>query len=213
MPVSPLARTFCLPGLFLVLVGLLVGNPAVARVEPPNPRLSLPASRLGRPFEEPVFLTGHLGFGGGFQFDQGLPAYGASLVFRPGSAASFLDFLYDLNSAMVLRIDYQRITTDADRMLSADLILRRYFADRGTAETEVLPFVGLGIGSTDVTVPQEAGGGNSRYWSWLVEVGQEWYFSPRYVVIARAQYRRHSYGDFLVSTWTVSGAIGIPVPW
>ena len=113
---------------------------------------------------------------------------------------------------MVLRLDHQKLTTE-NRIYSADLILRRYFANRGTAASEVLPFVGVGLGASDLTLPADEGGGNARYWSWSLEAGQEWFFRPDIVVVARFQYRRFSYAEAFVSTWTVSGAVGIPVPW
>ncbi len=200
--------------LHLILLGILgLAAPAVqGQITENNRRLSLPNSHLHRSYEAPVFVTGHLGLGGGFQYDHGLVNYGGSFIFRPESAASFLDFLQPLNSAMVLSLDYQKLTP-TNRLLSADLILRHYFDDRGDDTTEVLPFFGLGLGSTDVNFPAAEGGGNSRYWSLLAEVGQEWFFRPNVVVVARLQYRHYSFGEAFVTTWSLSGAVGIPVPW
>ena len=198
--------------LLLAFVLCTLVSVAEAQITENNPRLSMPNSRLHREYEQPVFITGHLGLGGAFQHDQGKLNYGGSFIFRPGSAVNFLDFLYKMNTAMVLQLDVQNIGEDA-RAFSGDFILRRYFDDRGRDKTEVLPFVGLGLGATDVTLPADEGGGAARYWSFLGEVGQEWFFRPNVVVVARAQYRWFSSGDVFVSTWTVSGAIGIPVPW
>jgi len=153
-----------------------------------------------------------LGVGGSFQFEHGKANYGGSFIFRPGSSANFFDFLSKLNSAMVLRLDYQALDSDS-RNLSADLIVRHYFENRGTAETEVLPFLGLGLGASDMNLPAGSGATDSRYWSYLAEAGQEWFFRPNFVVVARIQYRLFNYGDVFVSTWAVSGAVGIPVPW
>ncbi len=201
-------------GLMVLLIALpgVVSTGVQAQITENNPRLSLPSSRLHRDYEQPIFITGHVGLGGAFQYDQGKVNYGTSLIFRPGSAANFLDFLYNMNSAMVLRLDVQNIGDEA-RVFSGDFILRKYFEDRGREQSQVLPFVGLGIGASDVTLPLDAGGGGARYWSFTGEVGQEWYFRPQLVVVARAQYRWFSSGDVFVSTWTVSGAVGIPVPW
>jgi hypothetical protein len=91
--------------------------------------------------------------------------------------------------------------------------VRRYFANRGDERSEVLPFVSLGVGASDVTLPRDEGGGNARYWSWLAAAGQEWFFKPKIVVVARIQYRRFSHDDTFVSTWSVSGAVGMPIPW
>ncbi len=209
---SPLVNPNRIVGLLAVVLTLLAVSAASGQIAENNPRLALPARQLQRPYNAPVFITGHLGFGGSFQYGHGEPNYGASIVFRPGSSANFLNFLHNLHSAMVLRLDHQRLGLDG-RIFSGDLIFRRYFSDRGSAETEVLPFVGLGLGASDVNAPPGDGAGNSRYWSYLAEAGQEWYFRPNVLVVARFQYRLFNYGDVFVSTWTVSGAIGIPVPW
>jgi len=197
--------------LFWLGLLVIVNTPASARITENNSRLSRPDSRLHRPYEAPVFMTGHLGAGGAFQYDGVQLNYGGSFIFRPGSSANFFDFLSKLKSAMVLRLDYQGVEANG-RLLSADLLLRRYLSTPAKDGTERLPFLGLGLGASDVNLPA-AGGGNSRYWSYVAEVGQEWFFRPSFVLVARAQYRLFSYGDVFVSTWSVSGAVGIPVPW
>lgn len=191
---------------------LLAATAATAEITENNPRLALPESRLHRTHDAPIFITGQLGVGGGFQYEHGQVEYGAALIFRPGSAADFLDFLYGLNSAMVLQLDRQQLAPGS-RILSGDLIIRHYLSDRGQAGNEVLPFVGIGFGASDLILPVADGGGGARYWSWLVEVGQEWYFRPHIVLVARAQYRHFSQGVAFATTWTVSGGIGLPVPW
>lgn len=191
---------------------MLLAATAQGQITENNDRLARPNSRLHREFAGPVFITGHVGIGGGFQYDQGLLDYGASLVFRPGSASRFLEFLHPLGCAMVLRLDHQELTSE-NRIYSGDLILRRYFANRGTKAAEVLPFCGVGVGASDLTLPADEGGGNARYWSWSLEAGQEWFFRPQVVVVARLQFRRFSYAGAFASTWSVSGAVGIPVPW
>ncbi len=196
----------------LLLLLMLMASVVQAQIAENNPRLSMPNSRLNRPYDAPVFITGHLGFGGSFQYGHGQLNYGGSFIFRPGSSANFFDFLQKLNSAMVLQLDYQELAPES-RMFSGDLILRRYLAEGGGDGAEVLPFLGLGICATDVIMPAGSGIGNSRYWSWLMEAGQEWYFKPDFVLVGRAQYRHFSYGEAFVSSWTVSVAVGIPVPW
>ncbi len=177
-----------------------------------NRRLSMPNSRLHRPYQEPIFITGHLGLGGGLQYSPGQINYGASFIFRPGSSANFLDYLHKFNIAMVLQLDYQKLTAKT-RMVSGDFILRRYLQDRGDEDIQILPFVSVGFGATDVSLTASEGGGNSRYWSGLLEVGQEWFFRPNMVFVARGQFRYFSYGEATVTTWSISGSVGFPVPW
>jgi hypothetical protein len=207
----PTIRLTCLVA---ILMGLVLGSATAAQgqITENNSRLSMPNSRLHRPFEAPIFITGHLGIGGGFQYSPGQINYGASFIFRPGSSANFLDFLHKFKSAMVLQLDYQQLTAPT-RMISGDLILRRYLDERGDDDTQIMPFVSLGVGATDVTLTVAEGGGNSRYWSGLLELGQEWFFRPDVVVVVKGQYRYFSYDNTTVSTWSISGSVGIPVPW
>jgi len=198
----------------LLLIGFVSGSVAWAQplVVERNQRLALPESRLHREYEGPVFITGHIGLGGAFQYKHGQIDYGASFIFRPASAANFLDILQKTNSGMVLRLDYQSLSP-SKRLFSGDFLIRHYFGDRGQGNSEVLPFMGLGIGATDARLPSPSPVGSARYWSWLAEVGQEWYFRPQLVLVMRAQYRYFSYGRAFVTAWAVSAAVGVPVPW
>lgn len=195
--------------------GVLLGSApvsALAQLAENNPRLAMPDSRLHRSFNAPVFITGHVGLGGGFQHQHGQLDYGASFIFRPGSSVNFLDALHKYNSGLVLRLDYQKLSP-RNRIFSGDLIIRHYFGDRGGPQKEVLPFLGAGFGASDVTLLPRDGGGSSRYWSWVVGGGQEWNFRSEWVVVARVQYRHYSFGRAFITTWAATVAVGIPVPW
>ncbi|MFT5232203.1 MAG: hypothetical protein ACI9UK_000527 [Candidatus Krumholzibacteriia bacterium] len=178
-----------------------------------NPRLEPPPSNLHTSsFDAPIFITGHLGFGGSLQYDQFQLNYGGSIIFRPKAAGNFLSFLDRINTGMVLQLDYQHLTSES-RILSSDLVFRHYFDDRGDEKTEVLPFLGFGFGASDVRVITEEGNADSRYWSWLIEAGQEWSFKPNVMFVARFQFRNFSYNDVSATTFTISGALGLPLPW
>lgn len=73
----------------------MAGLPAavVAQLAEGNSRLEPPRSQLGQPFENPVFLAGHLTYGGGFQKQPGDQGYGGALIFRPGSPVNIFDGL------------------------------------------------------------------------------------------------------------------------
>ena len=47
-------------------LALVLSTPATAQLTEGNSRLELPTSHLNEPFENPVFLTGHGAYGGGF---------------------------------------------------------------------------------------------------------------------------------------------------
>jgi len=185
---------------------------AEAPEKPRNRRLEPPPSSLHDTFERSIFITGHLGFGGSLQYDQFQLNYGASIIIRPDAAGSFLDFLGRSNTGLILQLEHQQLTPES-RMMSGDLIFRHYFNDRGDEETEVLPFFGVGAGASDVRINTAAGNAESRYWSWLIEMGQEWYFKPNVVFVARFQFRNFDYHQVAATTWSVSGALGIPIPW
>ncbi|MFN2371724.1 MAG: hypothetical protein ABR506_11325 [Candidatus Krumholzibacteriia bacterium] len=178
-----------------------------------SPRLQPPRSRLGRPFDAPILAVGYVGLGGGLAAGQDAvaPAYGGAVVFRPGSAANFLDFLYAWNCGLVLQADYQNLS-DTDSVLSADGIVRRYLRDRGRDGTEVRLFLGLGLGATRFTEPGTAGRQQDKYWSGVIEVGQEWLTGGRWCLVLRGQYRMHLRQQHNHGAWQVVGGVGLPFP-
>ena len=70
-------------------LALVLSTPAAAQLAEGNSRLKLPASHMNEPFENPVFLAGHIAYGGGFQKQSGDLGYGVSMIFRPGSPSTF----------------------------------------------------------------------------------------------------------------------------
>ena len=133
----------------------MAGLPAavVAQLAEGNSRLEPPRSQLGQPFENPVFLAGHLTYGGGFQKQPGDQGYGGALIFRPGSPVNIFDGLLNWRAGMVVQVDYLQIPDGGD-ITSADLIMRRYFNNRGDRKTEVNLFRGLGSGVSDIVRPR-----------------------------------------------------------
>lgn len=215
MPRNPFARS---PWFRVFLAALAVPGwawaaGATAQTLADSPRLQLPRSRLGEPFTAPILLVGYVGLGGGLEPGQDAlaPAYGGAVVFRPGSAVAFLDFLYDWNCGLVLQADYQNLS-DTDNVLSADGIVRRYLRDRGRGDTEVRLFLGLGLGATRFTEPGTAGRRFDKYWSGVVEIGQEWLTSGRWCIVVRGQYRMHLRQHHNHNAWQVVGGVGVPFP-
>jgi hypothetical protein len=222
----PVSGIHCVPGALprslarwamVALLGVILANdgsnPALGQTSRyTSKRLENPRSTLGQPFDSPIFLGAYGQLGGTFDFDQGQPGFGAILLFRPGSAVNFLDFLYDWNSSMVLQADYQKVSSDL-RILSGDLIIRRYFNDVRVPGTAVSPFVGAGIGASEVTLPPEAGRTFNIDWSWLVEIGQEWEYRTHYLIFIKGQFRHHSSLGYSYAGWTFQAGGGIPLPW
>lgn len=191
--------------LWTLALVLALAGPAGAE----NSRLSLPKTGLGDPYETPIFLAGHgsLGFAGvmdGVQYGGG-----ATFVMRPGTAERFLPFLQDWNTSLVLQAEYHRVNDD-QRILSGGMIFRRYLRPMRSPTTERIPFVGLGVGASEVSL---ALGGFETGWEFLAEAGQEW--SPRsdLLVCWKLQYRDYRYHGRDFSHWAVQAGVGMPWPW
>lgn len=210
VPSRPVVRAAVLSALLLSVVpGAVCGAAAGDRT---NPRLSPPTSRLNRPEAQAPYVCGHLSFGGAFSHDQGLPGYGASIIFRPPSSADFLDFLAAWNTGLVLQADWLSLG-DGGRVLSADLILRRYFDERGGSGTSVKPFAGGGFGASSAWPGPGGTPPGLKYWSLVLEGGQEWRFARGHLLLVKGQLRVLRQGGRDWSTWSVLAGVGLPFPW
>lgn len=193
-------------------LGLAVAAAAgTGEAAPPNRRLSAPASRLGRAEAEPPFVCGHLAFGGAFDHGNGQAGYGLSVIFRPAAAAGFLDFLYDWDTGLVLQADRLALP-GGGRVLSADLLLRRYLPERGDRSRSIRPFLGAGPGASSAW----PGGGDApglKYWSLVIEGGQEWRFSRGHLLVVKGQLRILRQDGVDWTTWSVQAGLGLPFPW
>lgn len=201
-------------GILALLASLL--PPGAARAQSPTSltsgRLARPRGTLDQPVDPRIFLGLYGQVGGGFHFDQGQPGGGAFLLFRPGAAAGFLDFLYGWNAGLLLQVDYQKLAAHR-RIFSGDLVIRHYRRDMRRDENPVSPFVGFGLGASEVLVPSADGNLKDAYWSLLVELGQEWAYRRDNVLFVKAQLRRYDFGGLDYSSWSIQAGGGIPLPW
>jgi hypothetical protein len=197
----------------LTVLALTVGLPTAtaAQLAEGNSRLELPPSQLGQPFENPVFLAGHLAYGGGFQDQQPDLGYGGALIFRPGSPVNIFDGLLNWKAGMVVQVDYLQVHDGGD-ITSADLILRRYFNNRGDRKTEVNLFLGLGSGVSKIDRPRQDDVAAGDHWSILAEAGQEWFFKPTHMFYLKAQYRWMINAGRTWRTWSVMVGAGLAWP-
>ncbi len=215
------ARTRLRPGslpvwiVFLwTLAGSLSAGPGWLDGPRPARASSRPRSAIGRPLGPgPIFLAGTISVGGTKKYDLFRQGYGATLIFRPLAAADFLGMLYDWNAAMVLQAEYRSVDEER-RLLSGDFVLRFYADDMRLHAQGASPFVGLGIGGTEITFPNESGASNSETWfSMLMEAGYEISPGPGWVIAAKGQWRRYRHNGHDFSGWTAQLGVGIPVPW
>lgn len=197
-------------GVFVVLV-LMLSLPAAAQLTEGNERLSLPQSHLDEPFENPIFVTVHGAYGGGFQKQPGDWGYGGSLVFRPGSPINIFNGWWNWKTGMVLQVDYLEVPEGGD-ILSGDLIMRRYFNNRGTRKVEVNMFLGMGSGVSRISRPDPDDIAAGDHWSILAEAGQEWFFKPAFTFFLKGQYRWMINAGRTYRTWSVLVGVGLDWP-
>lgn len=178
-----------------------------------NPRLSLPRSRLDRPQSAPVYLAAQAGIGGAFSGANDQFGYGGQIIFHPSAASSFLDVLYDWNTALVLQGDYQEMF-HSYRIRSGDLLLRRYLrpAGNGGEGAALLPFFGLGIGISEISFPLAGSTATDTNWAPLAEAGWEAHLQGGPLLLCRAQYRHFDRGGNDYSNWSVRAGVGLPLP-
>lgn len=200
----------------LVAVGALLLLPAAVPAQDDlattSPRLAPPPSRLQEPFDAPILVGLFMSAGGGTGEGQDPlePGYGGMIVMRPG-AVNFLEFLYRWNLGLVLQVDYQNLSA-TDDVLSADGILRHYFGDRGRDQTAVRFFLGAGIGATRFTVPGTDGTATNKYFSGVLEIGQDWLVSSKWYFCLKGQYRVQLQPHQHYEAWQVQLGVGAPWP-
>jgi hypothetical protein len=198
----------------IALAVLVLANistfPATAAAE--NRRLSVPHSNLDNPFQAPVFLAGHVALAAGGVAEGFQKGGGAVFLFRPGASDRFLDFLYGLNASMVLQAEYHRVN-DLQRVLSGDMIVRRYVEDFSAPAPRKSFFYGLGIGASEVTLTAEDGGGLEIGLGIVAEAGQEWNLQRSMLAYWQIQYRSYRNKGHDLSHWSFKVGAGIPLPW
>jgi len=133
------------------------------------------------------------------------------LIFRPGSPVNIFGGILDWKAGMVVQVDYLKIPDGGD-ITSADLILRRYFNNRGDRKTEVNPFLGLGSGISNIDRPDPGDVAQGDHWSILGEAGQEWHFKPTFMFYLKAQYRWMINAGRTYRTWSVLMGVGFAWP-
>jgi len=195
--------------LVLLVVGWLLGS-VVSSEAATNDRLSKPQSQLGSSLDSPVFLGLYGQIGTAFDYESGLPGGGAFILFRPGSASNFFNFLYNWNTGFIIQADYLPVSGDDQYILSADAVFRKYFQDMRDPDALGSTFFGLGIGASKAQISSSY---RQKYWSWLAEVGREWTLKEKYVFWIKGQYRHYNHGGFNYSNATIQVGAGIPLPW
>ena len=185
---------------------------ASAQLAEGNERLALPGSHLGESFENPVFVTGHVGIGGDYEGYGTDTGYGGSLIFRPGHPVNLLGTLFRWSVGTIAQVDYQRLDGGGS-WTAIDLVARRYFGNRGTEAVPVNLFLGLGTGGAFRKLEGAEETEDETHWTWLVEAGQEWFFRPTHMIFIKGQYRWFLVDDEVDGQWSVMVGAGFRWPW
>jgi len=193
-----------------LLVCLALLTPVASVEAATNSRLSMPPSQLGGSPDSPIFLGLYGQAGVAFDYDSGLPGGGVFVLFRPGAATHFLDFLYNWNSGLIIQADYLPISDNDQYLLSADVVFRKYFKEMREVDSPGSTFVGFGFGASKAQLNDSS---RQKGWSWLAEAGREWTVKPKYVFWVKGQYRHYSHGTVDYSNMTLQLGFGIPLPW
>jgi hypothetical protein len=173
-----------------------------------------PRSALRRPdVPGAVFVAGHLSVGGTLDHDFLRAGGGASLIFRPNAAADLFSPLYDWNTALVLQGDWRSISRDR-RLFGIAMLLRRYVRDRRVEVAGSSPFLGIGMGGGEGTIPSaDPAAAGVRSWLWLAEAGWESSPDASSLFFARIQWHIWQRGALDYSGWSLQFGAGVPIPW
>lgn len=172
-----------------------------------------PRSSINRP-DKPgaVFLCGSASLGGTRDYHAFRSGWGVGLIFRPHAAAELFGPLYDWNSALVLEVAYRSISPDRD-LRTGTLTLRHYVRDMRPQAMGESPFLGVGIGLTDITFPSDGAAGHAEWHTPLFETGYEVSPSPGSVFFVKGQWLVYRHAGFDYTGWSVHLGAGIPISW
>ncbi|MCP4145187.1 MAG: hypothetical protein GY752_07880 [bacterium] len=199
----------------IILCLLLVSSIATAG--------DMPRSSLDRPDDTGPVLIGFGATGGGsVDYDKFTVGWSGSIIFRPAKASEFLTSLFYWNCGLVLHGDSRPY--DADRkMLSADLLFRRYLSD---VDDKMIYFVEAGPGAAHITFPviinQEGDGGETtpteakranRFYTGLVGCGFEYDLNSEFVVYSTLHWRYYDHNNLNYSGWNFTAGLAVPIPW
>ncbi len=137
------------------------------------------------------------------------PASGYSLgvLLRPLRAAELVDSCYAWNTGLLLQVDVQG-GGGGQKIVSGDLVLRRYLRDMRTDPGGHSAFLGLGVRPEPALARPGAGGDG---FSLLAEIGLEHEIKWSLVVSLGAQYRLYRISGRDDTVWSLEAGVALPV--
>jgi hypothetical protein len=174
--------------------GLLAATEATAAV-----------SHIGRPLHRgPAYVFASGAFSG-LSGTTGT-GYALGVLLRPLRAAELIDSCYAGNTGVILQVDVQG-GSEGRKLVSGDLVLRRYLRDMRSEPGGHSPYLGLGFGLSALTAP--VGGGDG--FSLLLEAGLEREVMWSLVVSGGAQYRLYRIAGQDDPAWSLEAGVALPM--
>jgi hypothetical protein len=163
-------------------------------------------SHIGRPLQHGSSYVLVSGAYGGLPSASGTGlGYGIGLLMRPLRAAEFSNSCYAWNTGLLLQVDAQN-GGDGRKLVSGDIVLRRYRQDMRTEPGGHSAYLGLGIGLSSLSAPEGGGDG----FSLLAEAGLEHAIKWSLVVSLGAQYRLYRIAGNDDSAWSLEVGAALP---
>jgi hypothetical protein len=132
--------------------------------------------------------------------------HGLGFLLRPLRASDLINSCYAWNTGLLLQVDVQG-GGDGRKIVSGDLVLRRYLRDMRTEPGGHSAYLGLGVGLSRLNAPDVGGSG----FSLLTEVGLEHEIKWSLVVSLGAQYRLYRISGHDDPAWSLEAGVALPV--
>ncbi len=164
-------------------------------------------SHIGRPVHRgPAYVCASAAFGGLPGVGGTGTGYSLGVLLRPLRAAEFINSCYAGNTGLLLQVDVQG-GGDGQKIVSGDLVLRRYLRDMRDDAGGHSPFLGLGVGLSQLSAPAVGGDG----FSVLAEFGLEHEIKWSLVVSLGAQYRLYRISGHDDGAWSLEAGVALPM--
>jgi len=164
-------------------------------------------SHIGRPLHRgPAYVWAAGAYGGLPGVGGTGSGYSLGLLLRPLRAAELINSCYAWNTGLLLQVDVQGGGA-GQKIVSGDLVLRRYLRDMRTEAGGHSAFLGVGVGLSELSADGIGGDG----FSVLAEVGLEHEIKWSLVVSLGAQYRLYRISGHDDSAWSLEAGVALPL--
>jgi hypothetical protein len=164
-------------------------------------------SHIGRPLHPgPAYVWVSGAFGGLPGAGGTGMGHGLGILLRPLRASDLINSCYAWNTGLLLQVDVQG-GGDGRKIVSGDVVLRRYLRNMRIEPGGHSAYLGLGFGLSRLSAPAVGGSG----FSILTEVGLEHEIKWSLVVSLGAQYRLYRISGHDDPAWSFEAGVALPV--